>query len=130
MRGADALVCDEALEGAAGLDVLVAIAAHERGLAAKASVVLPAADWAEVHGTITNRQGKVQRLRAAFAPAGQALPAWEVVARLGRKLGAAFDYPTAKTVFQEMITHVPAFAGAAWGREQPTVQLRFAGSRG
>ena len=82
------------------------------------------------NGTITNRQGKVQRLRPAFAPPGQALPATEVLARLARKLGATFEYPTAKVVFQEMKAGVPAFAQAEWGAEALTVQLRFAGSRG
>jgi NADH-quinone oxidoreductase subunit G len=112
------------------LDALVVIAAHERGLAPAAHVALPCADWAEVHATITNRQGRVQRLRAAFPPAGQALPAWDVVTRLARKLGATLEYASAKAVFQDMKAAVPAFASAEWGGEHLTVQLRFAASRG
>jgi NADH-quinone oxidoreductase subunit G len=120
----------EATQAAGTLETLVVIAAHERGLAGSAHVTLACADWAEVHGTITNRQGKVQRLRAAFTPPGQALPAWEVLVRLARKLGATFEYPTAKSVFTEMVGATPAFAGADWGGETQTIQLRFAGSRG
>jgi NADH-quinone oxidoreductase subunit G len=122
---------DEALAKARGLDALVAIAAHEAGLAQGAHVLLACADWAEISGTITNKDGRVQRLRPAFAPKGQALAGWEVVARLAKKLGAAFDHAHPKKVFQEMAAAVPAFAGAEWGRDHlPTIQLRFAASRG
>ncbi|MBI4508318.1 MAG: (2Fe-2S)-binding protein [Deltaproteobacteria bacterium] len=128
--GADAPLSDEVLEKVRALDALVVIAAHEQGLAPLAHVVLPAADWAEVHGTITNREGRVQRVRAAFPPAGQALPAWEIAARLGRKLGATLEFPSPRAVFLEMTSKVTAFAGAEWGKEAPLVQLRFAGTRG
>ena len=127
--GSDPVSADAAA-AASGLETVIVIAAHERGLAPSAHVALACGDWGEVNGTITNRQGKVQRLRPAFAPPGQALPATEVLARLARKLGATFEYPTAKVVFQEMKAGVPAFAQAEWGAEALTVQLRFAGSRG
>jgi len=127
--GSDALTA-AAMERAAGLAALVTISAHERGLALGAHVALACADWPEIHGTITNRQGKVQRLRAAYAPPGQALPAWEVIARLARKLGAALEVTAPRQVFAEMVGAVPAFAAAEWGAEAQTIQLRFAGSRG
>jgi NADH-quinone oxidoreductase subunit G len=128
--GSDTELGEHARQAAGKLEALVVIAAHERGLVPAAHVVLACGDWAEVHGTITNRDGRVQRLRAAFPPGGQALPAWDVIVRLARKLGAAFDYAQAKAVFAEMKAAVPDFASAEWGREQPTIQLRFAGSRG
>jgi NADH-quinone oxidoreductase subunit G len=128
--GSDTALGEQALAAASKLDALIVIAAHERGLVPSAHVFLPCGDWAEVHGTIMNRQGKVQRLRAAFPPGGQALPAWEGVVRLAHKLGAAFDYPQAKAVFTDLKGAVPDFAGAEWGREERTIQLRFAGSRG
>jgi NADH-quinone oxidoreductase subunit G len=128
--GSDAPLSEAALDKAAGLEALVVIAAHERALAARAHVALACADWPEVHGTMTNRRGQVQRLRAAFPPIGQALPAWDILVRLAKKLGAAFDYTGPKAVFTEMKQAVPAFAGAEWGRETLTVQLRFATSRG
>ena len=127
--GSDPL-SDAATAKAAALPALVVIAAHESGLAAAAAVTLGCGDWAEVSGTITNRQGKVQRLRPAFPPPGQTLPAGEVLVRLARKLGATFESASAKAVFNEMKQAVPAMVGAEFGGEQPTVQLRFATSRG
>jgi NADH-quinone oxidoreductase subunit G len=128
--GADTPLGDAAFAKAAALDALIVVAAHERGLAPKAHVVLPAGDWAEVHGTITNKDDRVQRLRAAFPPAGQALPAWDAILRLGRQLGATLEYAHPKKIFTDMVQKTEAFAGTEWGREAPLVQLRFAGSRG
>lgn len=128
--GSDAPLSPAALEKAAALEALIVIAAHDRGFVPRAHVALACGDWAEVHGTITNRQGIVQRLRAAFPSPGQALPAWEVLVRLAKKLGATFDYAHSKTVFAEMKQAVVPFASAEWGRESLPVQLRFAASRG
>ena len=50
----------KALRKARELDALIAIAHREAGIAAHASIALPSAMWAEVHGTVTNRQGRVQ----------------------------------------------------------------------
>src|SRR5690606_2275331 len=58
---------------------VVSLSAHERGPVLHAKVALPVADWAENAGTITNLNGRVQRMHAAFAPPGVAIPAWEAV---------------------------------------------------
>ncbi len=129
--GSDTTTLSEAATAAAGkLKALVTVSAHELGLAKVAGVALPAGDWAEIHGTITNRQGITQRLRAAFPPGGQAVPGWESLVRLGKKLGAVIDYPYPRAIFTELAAKVPAFSGSVWGKEAPLVQLRFAGSRG
>jgi NADH-quinone oxidoreductase subunit G len=119
-----------ALSRARELDALVVIAWREVGIAAAAHVALACSAWAEVHGTVTNRQGLVQRMHAAVSPTGQSLPAWEVVARLGQACGATLSYNHPKKVFEEMLGKVSAFAGADWGKPARPLQLRFAGSRG
>ena len=74
-----------------------------------AKVALPAADWAEVAGTVTNAQGRVQRMHAAFAPPGQALPAWEAVVRLAQRRPACkLAWTHAREVFKDMTATVPA----------------------
>jgi NADH-quinone oxidoreductase subunit G len=112
------------------LDALVVIAWRELELARAAKVALPAAAWAEIAGSITNRQGKVQRMHAAFPPPGQAAPAWEAVVRLAQASGAKLSWGHAREVFKDMVAGVPELAGAQWGRESRPVQLRFAYSRG
>lgn len=128
--GADAPLSDEALAQVSKLDVAIVLADRELRLAKAASVVLPVGAWAEIHGTVTNRQGLVQRMHAAFPPLGQALPAWEAIVRLGRATEAAIDYSHPKQIFEEMIGKVPEFATAQWGKAAPLIQLRFAHSRG
>ena len=67
------------------------MATHEGPELDRASVVLPAAVWAEVEGTFTNYQRRVQRVRVAVPAPGDATPRWELAAglleRLGRPLG-------------------------------------------
>jgi NADH-quinone oxidoreductase subunit G len=112
------------------LEGLVVMSAHNGTLAQSAHVALPIGEWAEVDGTFTNRQGMVQRIRAALPPPGDALPAWEVIAHLARKLGVNLDFTSAKQVFTEAREKLPHMRGADWGRPYLPVQLRFANTRG
>ncbi len=128
--GHDLDLSADALGKAKQLGALVVIAHREAGLAANAHVTLPAAIWAEVHGTITNRKGLVQRMQAAIPPAGQSLPAWEAIVRLARACDAALDYAHPKGIFKEMVAATKSFEGATWGRTARPIQLRFANSRG
>ncbi len=110
---------------------LIVIAAHERGPAKFAKVALPAAAWAEAAGTVTNRQGKVQRMHPAFSPPGQALPGWEVVAKLAVAIGSTATWSHPRDLYKEMVGQVATMAGAPpWGREVRPLALRFANSRG
>jgi NADH-quinone oxidoreductase subunit G len=115
---------------------IIAITSHERGAAVSAKIALPAAAWAEAAGTATNTTGLVQRMHAAFAPPGQALPAWEAVVRLAQATAAGAGAPAkisfahAREVFKDMTQAVAAWRGLTWVREARPLELRFAGSRG
>ena len=77
----------------------------------RAHVVLPAAMWAEVDGTFTNYQRRVQRIRRAFAAPGSATPRWQMAAGLSSRLGAPFAAATARDVFALLARAVPDYAG-------------------
>ena len=115
------------------LDV-IAISAHERGPVVTAKIALPAAAWAEAAGTVTNAKNLVQRMHAAFAPPGQALPAWEAIVRLAQatSVGTAhkLGFAHAREVFEDMTQTVAAWSTLTWAREARPLALRFAGSRG
>jgi NADH-quinone oxidoreductase subunit G len=115
------------------LDV-IAIASHEHAPVAAAKVALPVAAWAEVAGTVTSSNGLVQRMHAAFAPPGQALPAWEAIVRLAQATptaaAARLSYAHAREVFKDMTQGVTAWRALTWAREARPLSLRFAGSRG
>jgi NADH-quinone oxidoreductase subunit G len=112
------------------LDALVALASHPGPLVAAAHVVLPVATWAEVDGTFTNKEGRVQRLHAALAAPGEAVPGWLAVSRLAGKLGANLAYASAEEVFTEAAQQHAFLKDAVWGPSSRPVQLRFGGSRG
>jgi NADH-quinone oxidoreductase subunit G len=112
------------------LQALVVLASHQSPLVSAAQVALPLALWAEVDGTITNRTGRVQRLRAAVEAAGDALPGWDILSHLAHRLGIAMDFESAKKVFLEAQGKHGFMKGAEWGRPMLPVQLRFANTRG
>tara|TARA_R110002096_G_scaffold299503_6_gene494151 strand:- start:52728 stop:54353 length:1626 start_codon:yes stop_codon:yes gene_type:complete len=120
----------EALAKAAALDCLVVIADHELGLASNAHVTLPVPAWAENTGSVTNFQGRLQRMQAAYDAVGQARPGWRIFADLATAFDSELSYESAQAVFGEMKSAVSAFSDAEWGRDLPPVQLRFAHSRG
>ncbi len=121
---------DEFLTAASDLECLVVLCDHELGLAKKADVCLPIAGWAENTGSITNFEGRVQRMQAAYETVGQAKQGWQALCELASSCGQSMKYETAEKVFSEMKGAVPAFADAKWGRDVPAFQLRFANSRG
>ena len=70
-----------------------------------AHVVLPAAQWGEKTGTMTNSE-RVVTLCPQFRPApGQARPDWEIFAEVGRRLGFTreFDFANSAQVYQEFV---------------------------
>ncbi len=91
---------------------------------AYADVVLPAASWAEKDGTFTNTDRRVQRVRKALEPRGQARSDIDIICdlakriehRLGRPQSAHWDYPDAEQVLIEMGKQVPAYRGIRYER--------------
>ena len=70
-----------------------------------AHVILPAAQWGEKTGTMTNSE-RVVTLCSQFRPApGAARPDWEIFAEVGRRLGFVkeFDFANAAEVYREFV---------------------------
>jgi predicted molibdopterin-dependent oxidoreductase YjgC len=91
---------------------------------AYADVFLPAASWAEKNGTFTNTDRRVQRVRKALEPRGQARPDWEIICDLGgriekklaRSRTAFWAYQSPAEVLEEMGHVVPEYAGVKYPR--------------
>ena len=85
--------------------VVVADAHFPTETSALAHVALPAAAWPEKEGTMTNSERRVSFVRRALDPPGQALPDWEMLARVGRALGhrGAFAWRTSAAVYAEFV---------------------------
>ena len=72
---------------------------------------LPATLWGEKPGTVTNLEGRVQRVGRKVAPEGTAMDDWRIAAELALRLGADFDLATVDEVTDEIARVAPAFAG-------------------
>ncbi|HEX6022210.1 MAG TPA: molybdopterin-dependent oxidoreductase [Solirubrobacter sp.] len=72
---------------------------------ALAHVMLPAAQWPEKDGTMTNSERRVSLVRRALDPPGEALADWDIFARVGRALGhrEAFPWRTSAAVHAEYV---------------------------
>ncbi|NOX63763.1 MAG: formate dehydrogenase subunit alpha [Chloroflexi bacterium] len=106
------------------LDLLVIqdIFANESAL--YAHVILPAASFAEKAGTFTNTERRVQRVRPALSPPGQARPDWAIIsdlarrleARLGKRMKPGWDYEHPREVWDEVRRLAPEFRGVTYER--------------
>jgi NADH-quinone oxidoreductase subunit G len=80
-----------------------------------ADLILPIATAAETDGTFTNYAGRVQRVRQAFPPPGEARMGWEVLAQLGARLGGT-EHVSIAEVFADLTANAPTFAGLTYGK--------------
>jgi predicted molibdopterin-dependent oxidoreductase YjgC len=82
-----------------------------------ADVVLPATCFAEKDGVFTNSDRRVQRVRKAVEPPGQARPDWQVVSELARRAGYPMPhYGHPSEIYDEMAQLCPSFAGISHAR--------------
>jgi assimilatory nitrate reductase catalytic subunit len=67
-----------------------------------ADVLLPALDWGEKDGTVTNSERCISRQRAFLAAPGEARADWRAICDVARRLGfSGFDYAGAHQIFDE-----------------------------
>ena len=111
LQGPELLRRPEALKAVAKVPFVTVMATQEEPSLERAHLVLPAAMWAEVDGTFTNYQRRVQRIRRAFAAPGSALPRWQLAAGALTRLGAPLAAATARDVFALLARAVPDYAG-------------------
>jgi NADH-quinone oxidoreductase subunit G len=111
-------------EALARLDALVVQAYGHGPLARAATVLLPAAPHSEADGTFVNFEGRAQRFELAYWPRGQARPHWALAAELGRALGLAWRFGSAREVWAELGPRVTAaLPGFEWD-SLPSTQRR------
>ena len=81
-----------------------------------ADVVFPAAAFAEKDGTFTNTERRVQRIRQALMPPGEAKADWEIISALAEKMGKPFDYQSASQIMEEIASLTPIYGGIHFDR--------------
>src|SRR6185436_2120065 len=111
LQGPELLRRAEAREPIARVPFVAVMATHEEPALDRAHLVLPAAMWAEVDGTFTNYQRRVQRIRRAFAAPDGAAPRWQHAEGALSRLGAPLAAATARDLFALLAKAVPDYAG-------------------
>ena len=83
--------------------VVVQDAYHPTETTEMAHVLLPAAQWSERAGTMTNAERRVCVLEQAGRPPGEALPDWQILCRFAQRMGFgdAFAYCDVEEIFEE-----------------------------
>jgi formate dehydrogenase alpha subunit len=114
---------NHAEEALSRLDWLVVQDLFLNETARLAHVFLPAAAFAEKEGTFTSSERRVQRVRQALPPPGEARPDWWITRELAKRVaarvgvrGSGFDYADAVEIFEEMARLVPFLSGISHGR--------------
>ncbi len=100
-----------------GLEFMVVQDNFLTATAELADVVLPAAAaWAETDGTVTNSERRVQRVRKAIDPPGEARDDLWIIFEIARRLGWDWGEASAEAVWEEMRKLSPAHRGMSYQR--------------
>jgi formate dehydrogenase alpha subunit len=81
-----------------------------------AHVILPATCFAEKDGTFSNTERRVQRVRKAVEPPGDAMPDWQILCRVSTAMGYPMSYSHPGEIFDEMAALTPSYAGISYAR--------------
>jgi formate dehydrogenase alpha subunit len=101
-----------------------------------ADVLLPGASFAEKSGTFTNTERRVQLVRPAVEPPGEARPDWAIIAEVARRMiesegrfpvgpQAQWDYTSPAGIMAEVAAVTPAYAGVDYDRLERGEQLHW-----
>lgn len=90
-----------------------------------ADVILPDVSFAEKTGTFTSAERRVQMVRQAIEPLGEARPDWQILAGLGGRLASGWDYATPAQIMDEIAALTPIYAGVSHDRLQRGERLQW-----
>jgi len=102
-----------------------------------ADVLLPGVSFAEKTGTFTNTERRIQMVRQAINPLGQALPDWIITRDLARRVLAngsrtpdggtlaAWNYTSTSEIMAEIAALTPSYAGVTHERLELGERLQW-----
>jgi formate dehydrogenase alpha subunit len=81
-----------------------------------ADVVLPTACYAEKDGTFANSERRVQRVRKAVEPPGEAWDDWKIFCEIATRMGYPMAYDSSQQIMEEISKVTPSYAGISYER--------------
>jgi NADH-quinone oxidoreductase subunit G len=76
-----------------------------------ADVILPMAVWGEIDGTVTNLEGRVQRLRRSVQPRGRSMMVTAALDSIAQSMGSDLRASDWQIINKEIAATAPAYAG-------------------
>ena len=107
------------------------------GTANYADVLLPGVSFAEKTGTFTNTERRVQMVRQAIPPLGEARPDWMIIAEIARRVLAdgnrkvqagaysGWNYSSTEEIMAEVAALAPSYAGVSHKRLESGERLQW-----
>ena len=114
--GEDALECGVSETDLEKLDSLVVTAILPDRTTANATVLLPAASWAEKRGSMINLKGRLQRLNQAISSPGGARDDWEILRDLIQAVSGSNGIYTIDELFKQIAAEFSALEGLSLSR--------------
>jgi len=105
--------CEKSIDN---LDFLVVQDIFLTETARIADVVLPSACYAEKEGTFTNTERRVQRVRKAVEPPGQAWDDWKIICNIATRMNYPMGYDSSRRIMEEISQVTPSYAGITYDR--------------
>jgi len=102
-----------------------------------ADVLLPGVSFAEKDGTFTNTERRIQRVRKAVEPGGEAKPDWWITSQLAQRILAGgerrvnggthsgWDYRSPQDIMAEINALAPSYAGVSYERLEAGERLQW-----
>jgi len=81
-----------------------------------ADVILPGVSFAEKDGSFTNTERRVQRVRQAISPPGEARQDWEIICDVARRMGYPMRCESPAEVMDELAAVTPIYGGMSFER--------------
>ncbi|NIA22010.1 MAG: formate dehydrogenase subunit alpha, partial [Anaerolineaceae bacterium] len=81
-----------------------------------ADVVLPGVCFAEKDGTFTNTERRIQRLRRAVDPPGQARQDWKILCDIAGRMNCPMHYDGPSEIMDEIARLTPIYGGVSYER--------------
>jgi formate dehydrogenase alpha subunit len=104
-------------EALASLDFFVVQDIFLTETAQLAHVVLPAASFAEKDGTFTNTDRRIQLVRKAVEPIGNAKADWWITNQIGQRMGdKGFNFTHPVEIMEEITQLTPSYGGVSYER--------------
>jgi NADH-quinone oxidoreductase subunit G len=105
-----------ALRALHGARFVVAVDTHLTASSRVADVLLPAAMWAERHGTFTNLEGRITWLGRLVAERGSTWPDWVIASELAARLGVDLGFSSLEDIWDEVVRLSPLHQDVGYDR--------------